>query len=119
MDNTVNWFEVATDDPEGAQKFYGGLFGWTFAPGDEGPIDYRMIGRPGGQEPVGGLYNTKGELPAHAIFHVQVADVEAACARSEELGGKVVTKVIGEGPGTDFAYLRDTSGSLFGVYHGR
>jgi predicted enzyme related to lactoylglutathione lyase len=118
MDNTVTWFEVATDDPEGAQEFYGGLFGWTFA-GDEGPIDYRMISYPGGRQPGGGLYNTKGEFPNHAIFHVQVADVEASCAKSEALGGKVLTKVIDDGMGTDFAYLRDPSGSVFGIFHRR
>ncbi|MFI6733191.1 VOC family protein [Nonomuraea sp. NPDC050451] len=118
MDNTVTWFEIATDDPEGAQAFYGGLFGWTFTAG-EGPIDYRMIGRPGGEQPGGGLFNTKGEFPAHAIFHVQVADVEAACAKSESLGGKVIMKVIDDGAGTDFAYLHDTSGSVFGIFHRR
>ncbi|MEU6709888.1 VOC family protein [Nonomuraea sp. NPDC046802] len=118
MDNTVTWFEVATDDPEGAQTFYGGLFGWTFAR-DDAPIDYRLIGYPGGEHPAGGLYNTKGEFPGHAIFHVHVADVEEACAKSEKLGGKVVTKVIGDADGTDFAYLRDPSGSLFGVFHRR
>ncbi|MGN9841653.1 VOC family protein [Nonomuraea sp. H19] len=118
MDNTVTWFEVATDDPEGAQQFYGGLFGWTFA-SDEGPIDYRLISYPGGEQPGGGLYNTKGEFPNHAIFHVHVADVEETCAKSEALGGKVLTKVIDDGAGTDFAYLRDTSGSVFGVFHRR
>ncbi|SEG40980.1 hypothetical protein SAMN05444920_102918 [Nonomuraea solani] len=119
MDNTVTWFEVATDDPEDAQRFYGGLFGWTFAAGEEGPVDYRMIGHPGAEQPAGGLYNTKGEFPAHAIFHVQVADVEATCAQSESLGGKVIMKVIDDGAGTDFAYLSDTSGSVFGVFHRR
>lgn len=119
MNNTVTWFEVATDDPEGAQSFYGGLFGWTFTPGGQGPIDYRMIVNPGAEQPAGGLFNTKGEFPSHAVFHVQVADVEETCAQSEALGGKVVMKVIDDGAGTDFAYLRDTSGSLFGVFHRR
>ncbi|SDK70765.1 VOC family protein [Nonomuraea jiangxiensis] len=118
MDNTVTWFEVATDDPDGAERFYGGLFGWEFTR-DDGPMDYRMIGFPGGAQPAGGLYNTKGEFPGHAVFHVQVADVEETCARSESLGGKVVTKVIDDGAGTDFAYLRDASGNLFGVFHRR
>ncbi|TMR95118.1 VOC family protein [Nonomuraea basaltis] len=119
MDNTVTWFEVATDDPEGAQTFYGGLFGWTFAKDESGPLDYRMIGYPGGEQPAGGLFNTKGDFPNHAIFHVHVADVEETCAKSEALGGKVITKVVGGGGGTDFAYLRDTSGSVFGVFHSR
>ncbi|TDC02703.1 VOC family protein [Nonomuraea longispora] len=118
MDNTVTWFEVATDDPEGAQRFYGGLFGWQFT-GEGGPIDYRTISGPGTGGPMGGLFNTKGEFPDHAIFHVQVADVEATCAKSESLGGKVVMKVIDDGAGTDFAYVSDVSGSVFGVFHRR
>jgi hypothetical protein len=28
---TLAWFEVATSDPDGAQKFYGELFNWSFA----------------------------------------------------------------------------------------
>ncbi|MGW4800604.1 VOC family protein [Nonomuraea sp. NPDC004297] len=118
MDNTVAWFEVATADPEGAERFYGGLFGWTFAAAD-GQAGNQVINFPGVEEPAGGLYDTEGERPAHAVFVVQVADVEAACATSESLGGKVVTKVIGEGPGVDFAYLRDPSDSVFGIFHSR
>ncbi|NRQ31102.1 VOC family protein [Nonomuraea sp. NN258] len=123
MDNTVTWFEVASADPEGAERFYGGLFGWSFSR-EDGPIDYRMIGYPGGGQPAGGqpaggLFNTKGDFPDHAVFHVQVADVEAACRRTESLGGKVVKMVIDDGAGTDFAYLQDTSGSLFGIFHRR
>ncbi|MEU8105527.1 VOC family protein [Nonomuraea muscovyensis] len=118
MDNTVTWFEVATADPGSAERFYGGLFGWTFAR-DEGPLDYRLIGYPAGGQPAGGLFNTRGEFPDHAVFHVQVADVEETCRQTEDLGGKVVTKVIDDGAGTDFAYLRDTSGSLFGVFRRR
>ncbi|MFI6927129.1 VOC family protein [Nonomuraea spiralis] len=118
MDNTVTWFEVATDDPEGAERFYGELFGWSFDKGGDGPLDYRLINYPGGQSG-GGLFNTKGDLPAHAVFHVQVADVEASCAKSESLGGKVVMKMIGADAGTDFAYLRDVSGSLFGIFRRR
>ncbi|MCF6471614.1 hypothetical protein FAF44_24930 [Nonomuraea sp. MG754425] len=66
MDNTVAWFEVATADPEGAERFYGGLFGRTFAAAD-GQAGYRVINR----------------------------------------------------PGVDFAYLRDPSDSVFGIFHSR
>ncbi|WP_327090750.1 VOC family protein [Nonomuraea sp. NBC_01738] len=119
MDNTVTWFEVATDDPDGAERFYGGMFGWNFTRDGGEVMDYRLIGHPGADQPAGGIFNTGGKFPAHAIFHVGVADVDAACAKAEELGGKVVTKVIDDGAGTDFAYLQDLAGSLFGVFHRR
>ncbi|WP_157246273.1 VOC family protein [Nonomuraea typhae] len=119
MDNTVTWFEVSTDDPDGAERFYGGLFGWAYTRDTSGAMDYRLVTAPGADQPTGGLYNTKGEFPSHAIFHVQVADVDAACEKAESLGGKVVFKIIDDGAGTDFAYLLDTSGNKFGVFHRR
>ena len=34
---SLTWNDVATKDPEGAQEFYGGLFGWGFVWGVTGP----------------------------------------------------------------------------------
>ena len=43
---TLAWFEVATSDPDGAEKFYGSLFDWSFnadGPAASGGMDYRNI----------------------------------------------------------------------------
>ncbi len=114
--NTVTWFEVATDEPKVAEEFYGELFGWTFgtnADPEEGK-DYRMISAGGSQAPVGGLLVTAGRLPNHAVFYVQVADVREACTQAEKLGGTVVQS--SPDTPTPFAYLKDRSGNLFGVF---
>lgn len=115
MLNTVAWFEVGTDDPDGAQRFYGDLFGWTFATDPKSPMDYRLITQGEGGRPSGGVYGSKGEFPNYAIFSVLVEDVEATCARVESLGGKVIHKVI-SADDTSFAYLKDVSDNLFGVF---
>jgi predicted enzyme related to lactoylglutathione lyase len=117
--NTVAWFEVATSDPDAAERFYGELFGWSFAADTEsaeGGMDYRIIRYPGDEAGKGGIFGTKGETPNHAIFTVLVADVAATCDRVEGLGGKVTAKVIGNTTGPDFAYLQDTSGNVFGIF---
>ncbi|GAA3138210.1 VOC family protein [Planomonospora alba] len=119
MINTVAWFEIATDDPQGAEKFYGELFGWSFTADEgsaKGGMDYRLVGYPGGDGPKGGVYATGGESPGHAVFSVLVADTGAACARAESLGGQVVFKLLDNPNGPDFAYVRDTSGNLFGLF---
>ncbi|MFF5208090.1 VOC family protein [Streptosporangium sp. NPDC000396] len=119
MINTVAWFEIATDDPQGAEKFYGELFGWSFAVDEnaaKGGMDYRLIGYPGAEGFGGGLYATGGASPGHAIFSVAVADTAATCERVEGLGGEVVFRLLGNSNGPDFAYLRDTAGNLFGVF---
>jgi predicted enzyme related to lactoylglutathione lyase len=117
--NTVAWFEVASDDPDNAQRFYGELFGWRFAADAEsaaGGVDYRLITAPGREGPGGGLLNTEGRTPGHAVFVVAVADVAATCAEVERLGGKIEAKSLGEATSPDHAYLRDPAGNLFGVF---
>ena len=99
---TLAWFEVATSDPDGAEKFYGSLFDWTFeadGPAASGGMDYRNIKASGADGPIGGIFGTGGQVPDHAVFYILVADVEATCADAEQLGGSVVSKHLDPGPG--------------------
>ena len=82
----------------------------------KGGIDYRMISYPGAEHPSGGVFGSAGRFPGHATFNVTVADVEEACRRVESLGGKVARKVVGNQNGSDFAYVLDPAGNLFGVF---
>lgn len=114
---TLAWFEVATDDPETTQKFYGSLFDWTFE--SDGALaatglEYRNITASGADRPMGGIFGTNGQLPNHAVFYILVADVEATCADAEQLGGTVINKRLDATPA--FAYLRDPAGNQFGVF---
>ena len=115
--DTVTWFEIATDDAKGAEEFYGELFGWSFASDPNSAaegMDYRLISSRGAQGPNGGLMVTGGQFPNHAVFYVQVADVREACTQAEKLGGTVVQS--SPDTPTPFAYLKDRSGNLFGVF---
>lgn len=117
--NMVAWFEVATSEPEAAQEFYGELFGWKFA-ADPGAasvgMDYRLITYPGGDQPVGGIFGTGGRQPDHAVFSVAVTDVADVCERAEKLGGTVVFAETQPQTGPAFAYLKDRSGNLIGIF---
>jgi predicted enzyme related to lactoylglutathione lyase len=117
--NTVAWFEVATGDADGAQEFYGELFGWKFAAdpvsASQG-MDYRLITYPGQDQPAGGIFATGGKLPEHAVFTVAVADVAETCAQAEKLGGTVVNAVTEPSAGPAFGYLKDRAGNLFGIF---
>ncbi|WP_377324142.1 VOC family protein [Pimelobacter simplex] len=118
---TVAWFEIATDDPGAAEKFYGGLFDWSFAADEAsqaGGLDYRLVTAPGGAgAPSGGIFGTGGQLPSHAVFSILVADVAATCAAATDLGGTVLSQHLDVGPGVPtFAYLRDPAGNQFSVF---
>jgi predicted enzyme related to lactoylglutathione lyase len=117
---TLAWFEIATSDPDAAEKFYGSLFDWSFAadgPAASGGMDYRNVTASGARAPMGGVFGTGGQVPDHAVFYILVADVEATCADAEQLGGSVVSRHLEPQPGGPrYAYLKDPAGNQFGVF---
>ncbi|MCS7477721.1 VOC family protein [Umezawaea endophytica] len=116
--NGIGWFEVGTDEPEVARRFYGEVFGWTVARDDSKSTDpaYQVFstGDPNGLR--GGLFDTKGAMPGYAVFTVLVDDVAAACALAEKAGGKVRRAPEVNPVGVTFAHLLDPAGNHFAVF---
>lgn len=116
MTNGIGWFEIGTDDPESAERFYGTLFGWAFTAEEDGPGGYRRITTPARDSIEGGLAPTGGERPNHAVFYVRVADTAATCVSAETAGGKVLVPPQSTPDGLVFAHLLDPSGNHFAIY---
>ena len=115
-DNTVAWFQVGTTDAGQARRFYGDLFGWRSTPDPDSEGKYHLVSYPGTDTPSGGIIDTGGEFPDHAIFMVAVQDVAAACALVERLGGKVLVPPTTSKDGLVLADLHDPAGNHFGVF---
>jgi predicted enzyme related to lactoylglutathione lyase len=113
---TVDWFQIDTEDPDGAQRFYGELFNWTFASDPNSGDVYRLATRSGTEQPIGGVADTRGESPNRAMIMVVVDDVAKAVEHAERLGGKVEAPPLTTPNGLSFAKLQDPSGNTFGVY---
>lgn len=113
--NTVNWFQIGTDRPQEAERFYGDLFGWTFGADGSAGRPYQTIATGDGR-PAGGLSDTGGKEPNHAIFYVVVRDVAATLAKAESLGAKTVVPATTTDGGLVFAHLSDTAGNRFGIF---
>ncbi len=119
MTNGIGWFEVGTDQPEAAERFYGDVFGWTFAdegPAEDGSAPYRTVTTPAAGSIQGGVLATGGRMPNYAVFYVVVADTAATCRQAEAAGGKVLVGPLTGPGGLTFAHLLDPSGNQFGVY---
>lgn len=112
--NAITWFEIGTNNPVQAERFYGEVFGWTVSSEDS---PYRII-TTGAAEGLGsgGLFDTKGAMPGYAIFTVLVEDVARTCAAVEKAGGKVQRAPQVTPDGLTFAYLFDPAGNHFGVF---
>ena len=101
---TPSWIDLATTDPDGAQAFYSGLFGWTAVdfPSDAGI--YKMFMLKG--KPVAAVYGMSEDMaaqgtPPHWVTYITVDDVDEAAARVTAAGGTVLRG----GPGEDDAPL--------------
>jgi predicted enzyme related to lactoylglutathione lyase len=118
--NGIGWFEIGTDQPSAAERFYGELFGWTFVDDDNSTSAdgsaYRIVTTPSEGGLRGGVFATGGSMPNYAIFTVLVTDTAATCRRAEEAGGKVLVAPQTEPGGLTFAHLLDPSGNHFGVF---
>jgi uncharacterized protein len=114
-------------DVEGAQRFYGELFGWraeTFGLGDAEGVLWRLEGYVGGEpeQPVPRdvvatmLPAGDDGPPPHWSVDFWVADVEAAVAAAPGLGGSLIAPAY-EVPGTPLrqAVLADPDGAAFSV----
>jgi len=115
MTHGIGWFEIGTDDPEAAQRFYGTVFGWSFA-ADDGPMPYHVVTTPAPDAIKGGIFPTGGQVPNYAVFYIVVQDVAASCVSAEAAGGKVLVPPTDAGNGLVFAHLLDPSGNKFAIY---
>jgi uncharacterized protein len=115
--NGIAWFEIGTDNPAGAEKFYGEVFGWTVGQDDGDGAGYQRV--TAGDGPglhAGGLFDTGGTLPGYAVFGVLVADVAEACQRVQAAGGTVRRAAEVTPGGVTFAHLLDPAGNQFEVF---
>ncbi|SNR93276.1 VOC family protein [Actinomadura mexicana] len=113
--NTVTWFQVGTDAPEEARRFYGDMFGWKFAIDPDGD-GYDLVRYPDADAPSGGISHEPDASRNHAMFLVLVEDVDAVCDQTVKSGGKVAMPAMTNSNGLTFAYLQDPSGNTFGVF---
>lgn len=114
------WNECCTSDNRAALAFYEKVFGFTHEAMDMGPQGtYYILMKDGVAR--GGLMNTPaGGPPPYWQPYVSVADCDAACAKAQALGAKLMV------PPTDipggvgrFTLLADPAGAMIGLIKGR
>lgn len=117
--NTVMYFEIQAADPQAAIRFYGDVFGWTFAREEGLPVAYWRIqteGIPGGL-----LERPAATPPAECgtnayVCTMQTDDFDAVAARIEQAGGQAALPRFAV-PGMGWqGYFVDPEGNTFGLF---
>jgi uncharacterized protein len=108
------WDELGTSDVEGAQRFYGEVFGWTTKDMGSDFGDYRIFQR--GETGVGGLMALPdASMPTQWGPYVAVEDVDATTAKASELAGSTLAEPMDVPTVGRIAVLRDPQGAVFGI----
>jgi predicted enzyme related to lactoylglutathione lyase len=114
MAGEIVHYELAAKDPDRAQAFWGGLFGWSFQGSGMPEIDYRMAQV---TESAGAAIYPSAENVGHAKVYHAVDDIDASLAKVRELGGSAEDKAPVPGHGW-FAACTDTEGNSFHLWQG-
>ncbi|WP_221348131.1 VOC family protein [Streptomyces beigongshangae] len=115
------WIDAQLPDVEAGRRFYGGLFGWTFEPWDEGrdadgPYAGAVRARLDG-EPVAALVPKRdGRMPTVWTVHFATPDAHGMADRIRKGGGQIVTAPVPVGPYGTGALAADPEGAVFGLW---
>jgi predicted enzyme related to lactoylglutathione lyase len=118
---TFSWIELATPDPDGAKRFYGGLFGWTFDDVPIGPdMTYTMVKL--GEHHVGALYKMGAAMagvPPTWLSYVTVDNVDETVKKVVTNDGKVIKDAFDVMDAGRMAIIQDPSGATVALWQAK
>jgi predicted enzyme related to lactoylglutathione lyase len=100
-------------DLDKAKSFYGGLFDWKIASGENKDFAYWQINT--GEKPEGGLWRMPKEKPCCVLVYIMVDNINETLEKVIKHGGKVVIPKSKEN-GNAMATFEDPDGNRFGLY---
>jgi predicted enzyme related to lactoylglutathione lyase len=113
------WDELMTNDPEGAAKFYGALFGYSVEAKDMGAMGtYRILKR--GDRMAAGVMKLPPNVPVpNWLTYLATEDVEASTRKAKELGAQVYMQPTDIPEVGRFSVIADPTGAAIGLFQGR
>lgn len=108
-------FEINSDDPLRAKKFYESTFDWKFEKW-EGPMEYWVIeAGKDDEEGINGGLQKREESNDQVFNYIQVSDVDKFKVKIEKAGGTIESPKITV-PGVGYFYMfKDTEGNKLGI----
>ncbi|MFN7929998.1 MAG: VOC family protein, partial [Blastocatellia bacterium] len=114
------WFELGTNNQDGAKAFYTGLFGWQYNDHEmgEGMGTYTMFTLDGKE--VGAAYRLNEQhqpgVPPHWMPYVAVASADEAAAKAVALGGEIVAPAFDVYDFGRMAVCKDPTGAIISLW---
>ena len=108
------WDELGTNDVDGAERFYGEVFGWTAKDMGEDFGGYKTFEV--GETGIAGVHALQDPAGSPRwIPYVGVEDADATVAKASELGGSTAAEAMDIPTVGRIALIKDPQGAVFGI----
>jgi predicted enzyme related to lactoylglutathione lyase len=116
---TPCWMDLTASDPEGAERFYTGLFGWDVEDTGEEFGHYRVARKNGRR--VAGIGSAPADQPTPPAWTTYLAsdDADSTAAAITQAGGTVLFPPMDIGEEGRMFLAADPAGAVFGVWQSR
>ncbi len=111
--NTINYFEIPSDETNQLKEFYTSLFNWKFEEGKD-TSDYWYTESAG----MKGSILKRRSNRQNATFYVEVNSIDECISNAKRSGGNVVVDKH-EIPEGFYALLEDPQGNVIGIWEGK
>jgi len=118
MANRPRWIELATDDPQAAQQFYGQLFGWQIDISDDPQYGGYAMGMIDGRAAAGIGGKTDASRPTVWSLYVGTDYIEGLVGRVTQEGGTVVAPPFDVRDQGRMAVFQDPAGAFISAWQG-
>ncbi len=117
---TPSWFELSTNDENGALEFYSAIFGWVDDPQPIGENWLYHMQKLNGLE-AAAIYQQQAEernlgVPSHWNTYFTVTNADDAVAKVQQAGGTVLFGPMDVFTAGRMAMLQDRQGAAFAVW---
>ncbi len=117
------WIELHTSDQNAAKSFYSALFGWEAIDSPMGPNDFYTEFKLQAREAAAGCTLRPEEraagVPPHWMIYIAVENADAAVAKAQGLGGKILAPAFDVMDFGRMAVIQDPTGATFCVWQAK
>lgn len=111
VQGTPSWVDLATSDPEGARRFYAGLFGWDYDMDSGDSATCTLEGRR-----VAGIGAAPDGVPTAWTTYLASDDIEVTAKRIGDAGGAIVFGPVDVMDSGRMLIATDPAGAPFGAW---
>ena len=115
----ITWIDLTVDNADELRRFYADVVGWISEPVSMGEYDDFNMTSPASGRPMAGVCHARGtnaELPAQWLIYINVANLDHAIARCQELGGGLIRPATAMGGMGRYCVIRDPAGAVAALF---